>query len=104
MAAISAASFSIHYESVDDDASVTRFTNLTVSKCLEYSKEWIKIDFESQCVAEWFQSCVNQLEENEVKVKVSSSVKKWIIIASVTRGSLKKENFEWCYSSSYLNL
>ena len=53
-----------HYESVDDDASVTRFTNLTLNKCLEYSKEWIKIGFESQYVAERFQSCVNQLQEN----------------------------------------
>ena len=46
-------------------ASVTQFTNLTLSKCLECSKEWIKIEFKSQCVAERFQSCENQLEENE---------------------------------------
>ena len=64
---ISAVSCVIHYESVHDDASVTRFTNLTFNKCMEYSKEWIKIDCdcESKCVAERFQSCVNEFEENE---------------------------------------
>ena len=72
---------------MDGDASVTQFTNLTLSKCLECSKEWIKIDFKSQYVAERFQSCENQLEENESldltqtqsesqSLKVSSSVKK----------------------------
>ena len=65
MAAILHFSCSNYCKFVDGDASVTQFTNLTLSKCLECSKEWIKIDFKSQCVAERFQSCENQLEENE---------------------------------------
>ena len=54
----------IHFQNIDQNAKITKFSDVSLQKVIDFADEWIKLDGEQKCVSESFKTIVNSVEAN----------------------------------------